>query len=253
MAAPAGSSARVLRVIDAGPGAPEWNMAVDEALLRRPGPPTLRLYSWSPPGLSLGWFQDSAPFLDVPGDHRIVRRRTGGGAIYHDDEITFALTVDAALFPQRIDASYALLHGAVRRALAAVGVDADFARTGAGCLHARPTEPWCFAVPGAHDLVLARTGRKLVGSAQRRLRAPHARVLHHGSIPLRAPQATPFVASIADVADPAVVSPALRAALAAEFAAALDLTPVPGDLDAEERAAAERARDAFATFELRVR
>src|SRR5690606_21677659 len=98
-----------------------------------------------------------------------------------------------------------------------------------------------------------RTGRKLVGSAQRRLRAPHARVLHHGSIPLRAPQATPFVASIADVADPAVVSPALRAALAAEFAAALDLTPVPGDLDAEERAAAERARDAFATFELRVR
>ncbi len=237
----------VLRVLDSGAGAPEFNMALDDLLLAHPGPPTLRLYAWQPFGLSLGWFQPLEPFLGVPGEHRIVRRRTGGGAIYHGDELTFALTLDARDLPSDIGASYDLIHGAVQRALAQVGVATQLLPNAAGGLHARPRELWCFAEPGAHDLVSARDGRKLVGSAQRRVRAPHARVLHHGSIVLRTPPATPFCAAVADYVDPARARDPLAAALIAELARALGLVAGATDTPtASEVAGAEAGSAAFA-------
>lgn len=228
-------------MLDTGARAPAWNMALDDVLLHGDGP-TLRLYAWSPPGLSLGYFQPFAPFAAVPGDHHVVRRRTGGGAIYHDDEITFALTVAAAALPGDVAASYVLLHGAVRRALASVGVETRLVDCGdGGCSRARPTRPWCFAQPGPGDLVLACNGRKIVGSAQRRIRAPRPRILHHGSIVLSAPAATPFCGAVADVADPRAVEQPLRSALVAEIAAALGLqaqpaaAPTPAEIAAAER------------------
>src|SRR5262245_38674114 len=107
-----------LRLILSGALPPVLNMGLDEALLLAAGgPPTLRLYAWPPPGLSLGYFQKSAPFAAVPGPHVLVRRLTGGGAIYHDDEITFALVLDQAAFPVAVDASYRVVHDAIARAL----------------------------------------------------------------------------------------------------------------------------------------
>lgn len=241
------SGPSALRVLDSGAGAPEFNMALDDLLLARPGPPTLRLYSWQPFGLSLGWFQPLEPFLNVPGEHRIVRRRTGGGAIYHGDELTFALTLDAVDLPVDIGASYDLIHGAVQRALARVGVETRLLPHAAGGFHARPRELWCFAEPGAHDLVSARDGRKLVGSAQRRVRAPHARILHHGSIVLRTPPATPFCAAVADFVDPERARAPLAAALVDELARALGLVArAPEPPSAAEVAAAEVGAAAFA-------
>ncbi len=241
-------------MLDTGATDPAFNMALDDVLLHGDGPPTLRLYGWSPPGLSLGWFQSPEPFLCVPGRHRIVRRRTGGGAIYHDDEITFSLALDAAVLPTDIAAGYALLHRAVQRALGRIGVEVELVAGEGGCAaRARPAQPWCFAIPGPNDLVVTKTGRKLVGSAQRRLRQPRARILHHGSIVLRAPAATPFCGAVADVVDPVAAAPALRRALVDEISGVLGLQPTWATVEPREILAAEQAASNFVPSSLQGR
>ncbi len=241
-------------MLDTGATDPAFNMALDDVLLHGDGPATLRLYGWSPPGLSLGWFQSSEPFLAVPGRHRLVRRRTGGGAIYHDDELTFSLALDAAVLPAEIAAGYALLHRAVQRALGRIGVEVELVAGEGGCAaRARPAQPWCFAIPGPNDLVVAKTGRKIVGSAQRRLRQPRARILHHGSIVLRAPAATPFCGAVADVVDPVLAAPMLRRTLIDEISGALGLRPLAAVAEPEEVLAAEQAAASFEPPSLRGR
>jgi len=209
-------------------------MGIDEALLREPGPPTLRLYGWSPAGLSLGYFQSSRDFEGVGGDHVLVRRLTGGGAIYHDRELTFALTADLDLMPTSIPDSYALMHRAIHGALRELGVDADFAAADGDRPGARPDEPWGLSEPGPHDVVDG-GGRKLLGSAQRRITAPHPRILHHGSLVMVAPDATPGCGAIGAAAD----TDQLRRAVADRVAAALGLRAVEGALTADELRRAE--------------
>jgi lipoate-protein ligase A len=224
-----------LRVIRDEPGPAAWNMGADEALLVHAEPPTLRLYGWRPHAVSLGWFQRFADFADVPATVPIVRRPTGGGAIWHGDELTFALAIDAALLPRDVAAGYRVVHDAAVQALATVGVACE--RSTAGMPPAaRPDGRWCFREAGRDDVV---TGHgKLLGSAQRRLTTDRPRLLHHGSLVLERPTATPFVAAVADTAP---VTPALRATLAdalvANVAAALGLTPVAGDYTPGERQA----------------
>ncbi len=225
-----------LRVLDDGARPPAENMAIDEALLRGGGLPSLRLYGWQPHAVSLGYFQKVDDFADLPIDTVIVRRSTGGGAIHHGDEMTFALTLDADLLPKDLDQSYVLLHDAVRAALSDLGVHCTRQTTGAAC-GARPDVRWCFATAGRHDLVDAH-GRKLVGSAQRRLRNEHARVLHHGSIVLQKPALTPFVAAIADQIEVHANRTKLRGQMVLRIAAALNLTPQPGTLSDQEHATA---------------
>ena len=228
----------LLRVLKDGSRTPTENMAVDEALLRSSGPPTLRLYGWRPHAVSLGYFQKLADFADLPPGTPIVRRSTGGGAIHHGDEVTFALAVDASALPSDIDASYVLLHDAVRAALADIGVACTRLTSGPSC-GARPGVRWCFAEPGRHDLV-DQQGRKLVGSAQRRIRTDRARILHHGSIVLERPALTPFVAAIADQRPLAEASPALHESLVARIASALHLEPLAGTLTDEEENSARQ-------------
>jgi lipoyl(octanoyl) transferase len=156
-------------------------MAADRALLddvAAGAPPTLRLYRWTPPALSLGRFQ---PDDDV--DHaacaragvEVVRRPTGGKALLHGGDLTYAVAMP---LPEGaaggVDAVYARLAGALIGGLARLGVDAAIAR------HDGPAGPVCFAAQQGADL---RVGdRKLCGSAQVR----HAgAVLQHGSILLR--------------------------------------------------------------------
>ncbi|MEZ6003282.1 MAG: hypothetical protein R3F33_03745 [Planctomycetota bacterium] len=159
---------------------PSLNLGLDEALLNIGGAPTLRLYTWQPDTLSLGYFQR---FADVHGTDtagHVVRRITGGGAIHHAGELTFSLTtgLDDALYRGKVADSYARVHRAVIAALAAAGIQGELRgdstlasdRTGTGmCFH------------HSTDLDIVWGGRKGVGSAQRR---SGGRVLHHGSIKL---------------------------------------------------------------------
>ncbi|MCA8975797.1 MAG: lipoate--protein ligase family protein [Planctomycetes bacterium] len=229
-----------LRLLIDAPAEAAWNMAVDEALLHRGQGATLRLYGWSPHAVSLGYFQRISDFADLPASTPLVRRLTGGGAIYHGSEITFALAVDAGTLPRDIGASYRLLHDAAVEALAAHGITCERLRSGAP-QHSRPQQRWCFATPGQDDLVTARG--KLLGSAQRRIQQPRPRVLHHGSLVVHRADATPFTAAIADTIDLAPRQLALlQSSLATAFAAALRRELAPGTLTDSERELADELR-----------
>lgn len=229
-----------IRVLRDPPGDPATNMAVDEALLTGATEPTLRLYGWQPHAVSLGYFQRRRDFADLPTDTVIVRRLTGGGAIHHGDELTFALALPAELLGTDVAGSYRGLHDAVVRALRDVGVDSTRLDSG-HAQTARPEDRWCFRTPGRDDIV---TGHgKLVGSAQRRIARPARRVLHHGSLVLSRPTLTPFVAAVADtVAVDAALTTRLGDRLVHHLAGALDLAPKPGELTNEERQHAEQLR-----------
>ena len=216
-----------LRVIRSSAGHPAFNMALDEALLASPVAATLRLYGWDPPGLSLGYFQPLAPFQDTPGEHVVVRRLTGGGAIYHDQELTFCLALDAALAANDVHTSYRTIHDALSRALHAIGVRAHRIPANGAIPSPRPGADWCFRHGGPHDLVDA-AGRKILGSAQRRVRKPRPRILHHGSLVLRRPSQTPFCAAVADSVPPEEVLDELCDHIVSELGRVLGLDPVPG-------------------------
>ena len=233
-----------LRRIDEPAIAAAANMARDEALLLADDTAALRLYGWSPHAVSLGYFQRIADFADLAPETSIVRRLTGGGAIHHGEEVTYALALPAAALPADVEASYALLHDAVLAALADVGVRAHRLVTGGGP-GARPSSRWCFADPGRHDIVDAE-GRKLCGSAQRRVRTQHGpRVLHHGSIVVERPSFTPFVAAIVDQQAASCATP-LRERIATRIADALRMELCPDGLTtAEDALAATLRRDRY--------
>lgn len=239
------SSPGRLRVLRHAPSPAAWNMGVDEALLELADAPTLRLYGWQPHAVSLGYFQRFADFADLPAGTTIVRRLTGGGAIHHGDELTFALALDADRLTGDIAASYRLLHDAVIAALAASGVASHLVAAGDGQT-ARPEQRWCFQTPGRDDIATAHG--KLLGSAQRRVQTPRPRLLHHGSLVLTRPALTPFVAAVADSLP---LDAAARARLAdtvvTQLAAALGLQPIAGELTAAESdRAAALARQRYA-------
>jgi lipoate-protein ligase A len=181
------------RLIVHGPEDGASNMAMDEALfegVQAGGRPVLRLYRWSPACLSLGRNQITLGSLDARAAAArgidIVRRPTGGLAVYHDRELTYAALLPVGPFggPR---ATYAVLHRAIAAGLRRLGAAVDVAQATtpqprATQRAARASHP-CFATAAPGE-VLAR-GRKLVGSAQR----CHARtILQHGSILIEAGQ-----------------------------------------------------------------
>jgi lipoate-protein ligase A len=238
---------RAWRLLRTGAGEPHFNMALDEALLRGDGPPALRLYAWDPPALSLGHFQPREAF-DAAAVRAagavIVRRPTGGGAIHHDRELTFSISAEPGRdgYPADTLAAYRFVHGVLRDALSTVG--AAVAPFGGSRLSTRPRDgTLCFLDHTALDLVDAQ-GRKLVGSAQRRLAG---RVLHHGSVPLAVPGLSPGGGSVALAAGRAVGWDELADAVVAAFARALP-APLRADRPTQaELAEAERLADRSAT------
>lgn len=170
---------RLLPLLEA-PGASQ--MATDEALLGSALVPTLRLYTWSPATVSLGYFQDYASIArQLPPGMPVVRRITGGGAIWHEHEVTYALigVLGEAGLPARTRDLYPLVHGAIREALARRGAPL-IAQVETVGDRRYSEEPRCFASPAADDLVHADGGKSL-GSAAR---ARRGRVLLHGSLKL---------------------------------------------------------------------
>lgn len=173
----------------AAPGA--WNMALDAALLddvARGAPPVLRLYRWSPPCLSFGRNQPARGWFDAAlGARRgidFVRRPTGGLAVLHDAEVTYALVAPAALLggPRRAYAAInrALVLGLRRLGVAAAAAPAERVAARAPALagpgSALVREP-CFRRAAPGEVVVG--GRKLVGSAQR---CERHTILQHGSL-----------------------------------------------------------------------
>jgi lipoate-protein ligase A len=113
------------------------NMALDEAVSngieRSTSPPTVRFYGWKPSAVSIGRFQCLEDEVDLVRCKElgidVVRRRTGGGAVYHDTEgeITYSLIAPDGLMPRDINVAYQEICGYVIAALSALGVEAHFA------------------------------------------------------------------------------------------------------------------------------
>ena len=168
-------------IVDAVGRSGEYNMAMDEALLEEVashGGAYLRFYRWDPPTLSLGRNQPNT-FYDLP----IVRRPTGGQAVWHEHELTYAAVAPIALFGS-LRKAYCEIHTRLARALRALGVEGVLAPAHPPIRpSARPAS--CFAAPVGGEILVQ--GRKLVGSAQ--MRRGDA-FLQHGSILLAGSQRT---------------------------------------------------------------
>jgi lipoate-protein ligase A len=176
------------RFLKSPPAHGAWNMAVDEAILQAVGKgevlPTLRVYSWEPPCLSLGYAQ---PFADVDLDRlrsfgwEVVRRPTGGKAILHTDELTYSVigpTDDPRLAGSVLE-SYRNLAQALLDGLHLLGIPAQANENPQASAERQAAGPVCFEVPSNYEITVG--GKKLIGSAQARRKEG---VLQHGSLPL---------------------------------------------------------------------
>jgi lipoate-protein ligase A len=162
-------------------------MAIDEAIMTAvsegKSPPTLRLYAWSPPCLSLGYNQGWADSVHMDRikarGWQIVRRPTGGRAILHTDELTYSIVMPAGhpLVAGGIVESYQRISQGLQAALKRLGLDPTAESHTGG---AKLTNPVCFEVPSDYEITTT-DRRKLIGSAQTRRKGV---VLQHGSLPL---------------------------------------------------------------------
>ncbi len=175
------------RLLSDGDLAGARNMARDVALLESVsegrGAPALRLYGWSPPCLSLGRHQGAdAADLGFCAGHGIdvIRRPTGGRALLHHLEITYALVapLGKGLIPSHLQEAYRLICEPLVHACRSLGVDAELTSGEVNLQLPGPasTVP-CFQAPAGGEVVVA--GRKLIGSA---MRSHGGAVLQHGAI-----------------------------------------------------------------------
>lgn len=110
------------------------NMAIEEAawegIKNGTSPPTIRFYSYKPRAVSIGCFQSIRDEVNLEVCRElgvdIVRRWTGGGAVYHDREITYGVIAPLNIFPRNIIESYRLICGWMVKALENLGIEAEF-------------------------------------------------------------------------------------------------------------------------------
>lgn len=178
------------RLIDDPPLAGAINMQRDLEILEEvtsgKAPPTLRLYRWNPPALSLGRFQKIEAVAD-PGACRrlgidLVRRPTGGRAILHDRELTYSFIVPNSprYIPAGVVPSYRFISRALLYAFEDLQIEAELSPENPRGADLVPGS--CFDTPSAYELRIA--GKKVVGSAQVRRKGA---LLQHGSILLALP------------------------------------------------------------------
>src|SRR5467141_3107094 len=173
--------------LDAAGRAGAENMAIDAELLDRAdgtGASFLRLYRFDPPCLSLGRNEPEAHY-DHPEIARrgldVVRRPTGGRAVWHEHEVTYAVAAPIAAFGS-LRESYHRIHERLRAALRSLGVEAEIAPEHPTARRSdRPAA--CFASAAGGEVLVA--GRKVIGSAQVRRGGAF---LQHGSILLAGSQ-----------------------------------------------------------------
>lgn len=151
------------RLIVHGALQPSWNMAVDSALLHcTVEQPVLRLYRWQKPAITIGYFQDIEKEVNIElcrnDDVCVIRRVTGGGAVFHHEEITYSIVHPlSGIFSKGIMDSYELIATAFVNALKKLGIAAEYSPI--------------------NDILVA--GKKISGSAQTRR---GGKLLQHGTI-----------------------------------------------------------------------
>lgn len=160
------------------------NMAIDEAVfqetIRNNQQPTIRFYASTPAAVSIGYFQDAHKELNIEKCRwekiDIARRITGGKAVFHFNEITYAIAAgeDEKIFPADIMGTYKIISQCLARGLNDIGIRSALATDGRRGIK-KELNPCCFSSPSRHELLV--NGRKICGSAQVRKRGGF---LQHG-------------------------------------------------------------------------
>ena len=190
------------RLIVSEPASGAMNMALDEAMLesasqQRNDIATLRIYSWAKPTLSLGYFQRAADRELHPdsGECELIRRPSGGGAILHDRELTYALVLPAAMAKgEAASGWYFKVHDALIAAIAELTGARAVLCENPPQLNARDEPFLCFQRRAAGDVLLGE--HKIAGSAQRRRSDA---ILQHGSVLLQTSPHAPELPGISDL------------------------------------------------------
>ena len=143
------------------------NMAIDRAVIVSNSdnlvPPTVRFYTWSPPAISIGYFQSLVEEVDLNNCGKLgvdyVRRITGGGAVFHEEELTYSIVIPEfhPEIPKNIMESYGRICGAVIKGLENLGINSEY----------KPI----------NDIIT--NGKKISGNAQTRKMKT---VLQHGTV-----------------------------------------------------------------------
>lgn len=176
------------RLIDTGENSGSFNMALDSALLKlipETKTPILRFFYWKPFAVSLGYGQklDSVNSEKILSKgFEIVRRPTGGRAIFHSEELTYSVILpNNHKFAQNgITETYNRISTALLRGLKNLGIqEAEFEKSQIDFKDFYKTEDSfsCFNASARYEIVIGR--KKLIGSAQKRTSDG---VLQHGSI-----------------------------------------------------------------------
>lgn len=208
------------------------HMATDETLLESAmlGSASLRFYSWSPPTLSLGYFQPHTIREKNPRLAKLpfVRRPTGGDAIVHHFELTYALALPAGADWQAGEPWLIQMHRIITAALTTLSVTASLHE---GSVSPPAPDVLCFNEPTRGDVMLA--GSKVVGSAQRRRKGA---MLQHGSILLGTSPFAPLLPGIRESSGHDLSAASVAQAVLAELPRQHRWTMIPGDCtDAEKR------------------
>lgn len=177
------------RLINSGEQTGAMNMALDEALLNSVANglslPVLRFYRWQPATVTLGYAQSVHTDLDLDvcaqAGLDVVRRSTGGRAVLHDQEVTYAVIspLNTGLFGGSVLECYRAISEVLQKTLLQLGLPAELVPGKSRGGQQNAMKAVCFSVPSQYELVIE--GRKVAGSAQKRHRQSF---LQHGSLPL---------------------------------------------------------------------
>jgi lipoate-protein ligase A len=187
---------------DISPFSTAMNMAIDEALLEHATAPSIRFYRWYSPALSFGYFGRFSDVADHAPERDVVRRWTGGGIVFHGEDLTYSIVIPAndSAFSKSSLSIYEKVHSGLCEALNGIGRGAKLSASAALCerrksrkgdLQIAPAVEnrrsldsagsasgySCFANPVRADVMI--DGRKVAGAAQRRTRRG---LLQQGSI-----------------------------------------------------------------------
>ena len=177
------------------------DLQIFNAFEKGSGISTLRIYSWQPQCISLGYSQKTKDLIDEQKAKSlgwdVVKRPTGGGIVFHNEaEVTYSLVtaIDNPILPAEMISSYKKILEAIVCAIRKAGIDANIARVDRPLrpvgLRARPTRNLlCFSYPAEHEIVV--NSKKIVGSAQKRGKRA---LLQQGSIFVRRIDASAYAA-----------------------------------------------------------
>lgn len=215
-------------------------MAIDEAMLQtasETGRSTLRFYGWQPATLSLGYFQKVADRDSHQPSIRcdLVRRASGGGAIMHDNELTYAFATPTNARWSDSEQTYLAFHETLVEVLADFGVVARLHEKSDGL----SDEAFlCFRRRASGDVTL--DGHKILGSAQRRAKKA---MLQHGSLLLSQSQFAPELAGIHQITGKLIEVPQLTKKWLQRLSTRLKIGFFDGELSDNEKEVARELSD----------